>query len=182
MAKQLKKIVCSHYENKFGDMGGSVLIDYRGLNSEQTRDLRASLHKGAITMNIVQNRLAKRVFAKAGAPTQFQDLLRGPTAVLVGDDGAISASRVIVQWRKKNKDLAKIKGGLLEGKTLSVAEVEKLANLPDVATLQSRLCGLFMAPATHLVTAIQSLLSHFAGAVKAHRESLEKGAEAPKGG
>ena len=184
MAKELKTIILGQIERRFGDLDGCVLIDYRGLDSEQTQDLRASLRKNGIVMNVVQNRLAKRIFAERGAPPEFGALLKGPTAILFGGDGAIVASKTIVQWRKKNKDLASIKGGYFQGRALSSSDVESLANTPDQATLRSSVLGLFLGPLVHLATATQSLLSHFPGAVRAHRETLAAagGSEAGAGG
>ncbi|MBI4606402.1 MAG: 50S ribosomal protein L10 [Planctomycetes bacterium] len=177
MAKQLKGIMCTELQKSFRGLDGCVLINHQGLNSEQTQDLRAALTRGGVEMTVVHNRLARRVFKDLGMVQAFQDLFRGPTAVLYGEDGAISASKSLVQWRKKHKDLAPIKGGLFQGRAMSSAEVERLAALPDVATLRASCLSLLLAPLSGLPSAIQGLLSHFAGAVKARRESLEKGQE-----
>ncbi len=174
MARELKTILLNELNKSFSGLGGCVLIDYKGINSELTRDLRANLAKVGTEMTVVQNRIARRVFGGQGAPKEFQDLFKGPTAVLYSDDGALSASRTIVAWRKKNKDLAPIKGGLFMGKTLSSAEVEHLATLPDAATLRQNVLGLFLSPMGHLASVTQALLSHFAGCARAHHDSLEK--------
>lgn len=173
MAKELKTIICRDIESRFQDMEGCVLVDYRGLNAEQTQDLRATLREGGVSMSVIRNRLARRVFAEQGLDQQFQDLLRGPTAVLLGEDGALSASRSLVQWSQKNKDLVQIKGGLFQGKALSVDDVERLARIPDRETLQSQLRSIFLSPASFIASATRNLLSHFASATKAHRETLE---------
>jgi large subunit ribosomal protein L10 len=174
MAKELKTIIYRQFDGKFGGLDGCVLINYQGLNAEQTQDLRASLRRSGVLMSVVQNRLARRVFRDRGVPQEFESLLKGPTAVLHGEDGALAASKSIVQWRKKNKDLAAIKGGLFQGKALSTADVEKLASIPDVGVLRAQACSTLMGPLNHLASVTQGLLSHFAGAVKAHREGLEK--------
>jgi large subunit ribosomal protein L10 len=176
MSKQLKKFISDAITKRIGDMkDGCVLVDYRGLNSEQTYDLRLELRRGGVRMMVVHNRLARRVFAESKAPEAFQSLFRGPTALLLGKDGALGASKSIVQWRKKNKELAPIKGGLFQGKALSPEDVGRLAQIPDVATLRSQALGYFLGPLTHLATVTASLLSQFAGCVKAHRETLEAG-------
>lgn len=182
MARELKAIIFKEMDKAFHGLGGCVLIDYKGINSEQTFDLRASLARGGVEMTVVHNRIARRVFGGAGAPEEFQKLFKGPTAVVyASSDGALTASKTLVEWRKKNKDLAGIKGGLFQGKTLNVAEVEHLATLPGAAQLRQNVLGLFLAPLSFLPTAAQSMVSQFAGCVKAHRESTEKG-EAPGGG
>ncbi len=174
MAKELKTIIFKELDKSFSGVGGCVLIDYKGINAELTQDLRVTLAKSHTEMTVVQNRIARRVFGERGAPKEFQEFFKGPTAVLYSDDGALSASKTLVQWRKKNKDLASIKGGLFQGKALSSAEVEHLASLPDAATLRQTVLGLFLAPLSHLASVTQSLLSQFAGCVKAHRDTLEK--------
>jgi len=174
MAKELKEILCKQLDSTIGHIDGCVLIDYCGINSEQTHELRSLLRKERVGMSVVQNRIARRVFSERGAPAAFQDLLRGPTAILYGEDGALTASRTVVGWRKKNKDLAAIKGGLFAGAAISTAEVERLASLPDIDTLRSRLLSIFLSPLTHLASVADSLVRHFPSASKAHRESLEK--------
>lgn len=175
MAKELKQIICSELGAQIGTIDGCVLVDYRGLNSEQTQDLRASLRRSGVRMTVVQNRLARRVFADHGLPQTFQSLLRGPTAILHGSDGAIGASKSLSQWKKRNNDLVPIKGGLFQGQAMTVAEVERLATIPDRDTLLGQTLSRFMAPAACLANATRSLLSHFAGCVKARREEVEEG-------
>jgi large subunit ribosomal protein L10 len=181
MAKELKAIIYREIERKLGGVDGCVLIDFRGLTAEETLDLRSSLRKSGVRMSIVQNRLTRRVFREHGAPADFEKLLRGPTAILFGEDGAVAASKAIVQWRKKNKEKAPIKGGLLQKRALSSGDVESLANIPDQATLQARVLSYFLGPLTHLVTATRGLVTHFVSAAKAHREELEKKGEAAGG-
>ena len=178
MAKELKTIIYKHLEQRFGDLDGCVLVDFRGLNSEQTQDLRGVLRKSGVLFNVVQNRLARRLFKEKGAPEDFQALFKGPTAILFGSDGAVTASKAITQWHKKNKNLATLKGGFFQGKALSVAEVERLATLPDIPTLRSSVAATFLSPLLSLAQAAASLLGHFPGCVKAREESLPKSQEA----
>jgi len=177
MARELKQILLKELDKTFRTSDSCVLIDYCGLNSEQTQDLRSVLRKSGIGMSVVQNRIARRVFSARGAPETFQHLFRGPTAILHGEEGAVVASKVIVGWRKKNKDIATIKGGLFHGQMISTEEVESLAKLPDLETLRSIVASQLLSPMACLLAATQGLLSHFPGATKARHESLEKGGE-----
>ena len=167
MAKELKQIICEELRSRFTQLDGCVLIDHRGLDSEQTQDLRCTLREKGVQMNVVPNRLAKRVLLDLGAPSDFCDLIRGPTAILFGGEGAFVASKSIMNWRKKNKDLAEIRGGLFEGEALSPDEVKRLADIPEPEVLRSTIVGMFVAPMTHLASCAKSLTSHFAGCVEA---------------
>ena len=116
MARELKNIVCAQLDRDFEGLDGCVLIDYAGLNSEQTYDLRSKLRADGVRVRVVHNRLAKRVFgAREDIPAEFADLFKGPVALLVAEEGALVASKSITNWHKENKDLAAIKGGLFEG-------------------------------------------------------------------
>ncbi len=167
MARELKQIICEELRSRFTQLDGCVLIDHRGLDSEQTQDLRCTLREKGVQMNVVPNRLAKRVLLDLGAPSDFCDLIRGPTAILFGGEGAFVASKSIMNWRRKNKDLAEIRGGMFEGETLSPDDVKRLADIPEPEVLRSTIAGMFVAPMTHLASCAKSLTSHFAGCVEA---------------
>ena len=167
MSKELKKIICEDLASRLTQLDGCVLIDYRGLDSEKTYDLRCTLREKGVQMNVVPNRLARRVLLELGAPRDFCELFQGPTAILFGGDGAFVASKSIASWRKKNKDLAPIRGGLLEGETLSPEEVGRLADIPEPEVLRSTIAGMFAAPFTYLASCVKGLTSHFAGCVEA---------------
>ena len=171
MARELKEIICGDLKEAFADLDGCVLIDYRGLNSEQTADLRAKLAESGVQMNVIPNRLARRVFGELGVGGDFCDLLKGPTAVLFGGDGAFTASKSLSKWKKENEEFAEIRGGLFQGKALSPADVHRLATIPEPDVLRSNILGLFLSPATHISSCAGSLVSHLAGCVKAHHDS-----------
>ena len=167
MARELKEIICEELKSRFKQLDGCVLIDHRGLDSEQTQDLRCVLREKGVQMNVVHNRLVRRVLLDLGAPSDFCDLIRGPTAILFGGEGAFVASKSIMNWRKKNKDVAEIRGGLFEGEALSPDDVKRLADIPEPEVLRSTIAGMFVAPMTHLSSCAKSLTSHFAGCVEA---------------
>ena len=174
MARELKNLMDADFRRQFSGLDSCVLVDYNGLNSEQTASLRSDLRGHDIRMRVVHNRLFKRVFADTEVPEDFRALFRGPTAVLYGaEDGAVSASKYVVEWSKKNEDAVAVKGGLFQGKTLDLAGVTKLAELPDLPTMQSTLVSTFLGPLNYIASATESLLGHFAGCVEARQKSIE---------
>jgi large subunit ribosomal protein L10 len=177
MARELKTIICEQMAQDLGSLDGCVMINYAGLNSEQTSDLRTKLRDDGVTMRIVHNRLAKRVFGERDdLPGEFTSLFRGPIALLISDESALTAAKSLSNWKKKNKDkeLAAIKGGLFEGKVLSVEDVDELAKIPDKPTLLAQTVGMFLSPVQYLPSAAKSLVSHLAGCAKAQHEKLSE--------
>lgn len=174
MARELKELIVGDFERRFGELTGCVLIDYQGLDSEKTADLRRELRRNGVRMAVVHNRLARRSLgSQEGVPEAFLELLRGPTAILYGEDGALSASKVIERWHRGNRGLAPIKGGLFEGRALDVAQVDELAKIPDVDTLRQTVAGFMASPLQALASAARSVVEHFARCAEARRSEIE---------
>ncbi len=173
MARELKQLICEDLKARFQDMDGCVLIDFRGLSAEVTEDLRSTLRQQGVQMNVVRNRLAQRVFSEIGLDDEFNTLLTGPIAVLMGGEGAFTASRGIVNWRKKNKEVAEIRGGFFQGRVLQPADIERLAAIPEPEVLRQQVMSQFLAPLTHMSSCAKSLTAHFAGCVKAHHDAQD---------
>jgi len=175
MSKDLKVLITGDLEKKFKALQSYVLVDYRGLNSAQSFDLRKTLHGSGISMSVVPNRLAVRVLDQwSGKQDAFKTFFRGPTALVFGTDGAISASKVLYQWKKKNKDLLPIKGGVLEGQVIPPQMVESLSKIPDRQQLLAQVAGGFQAPVARLAAATRSIVARVAYALEARRKKLEE--------
>jgi len=176
MSKELKKLVTDHLQKRFEALDSYVVVDYRGLNSAQSFDLRRSLHETGTRMAVVPNRLALRILDRwEGKKDDFRAFFKGPTAVLYGKDGAISASKAVMQWKKKNKDLLPIKGAVLSGTVLGPKDVEGLSKIPDKPQLLALVASAFQGPLARLAAATQGIIGRVVYALEARRKKLEEG-------
>ena len=183
MSKLLKKHVTEDLKRKFEKLESYVLVDFRGLDSAQSFDLRRTLNGAGIRMKVVPNRLAVRILDRwQGQRAEFRELFRGPTALVYGSDGAISASKTVAQWKKKNKDLLGIKGGVLNGEVVSAAGVESLAKIPDRKQLLAQLAGTIQAPVAKLACATQGIVGRLVYALDAYRRKLSDSPAGPPEG
>jgi large subunit ribosomal protein L10 len=178
MSKVLKKTINEDLQRRLGQLESYLLVDFRGLNSAQSYDLRRSLLDVGVRMNVVPNRMALRILDRwSGKSEGFRGFFRGPTAILHGGDaGALTASRAAMQWKKKNKNLLPIKGAVLEGEVLGTEAAEGLAKIPDRPQLLARVAGCLNAPLVRLATVTQGPLANLARVLDAHRKKLEEGA------
>ena len=98
MSRELNDIITKDIETRFAGMDGCVVFDYQGLSAGDTFELRRRLRQDGVLMNVVQNRLSKRVFSeREDIPGEFTDLFRGPTALLQarrGLSGRVRASPI----------------------------------------------------------------------------------------
>jgi large subunit ribosomal protein L10 len=147
-------------------------VDYRGITVEQAKELRTRLRDSDATLRVVKNSLTERAADKAGAE-QLKALLEGPTALtFVRGDGA-GAAKSIADFARTTQLLA-FKGGLMDGATLSPAEITSISRLPSRDVLYGQLVGLIASPISGLARTLNALLSGLAvslGGVLAQREA-----------
>ncbi len=116
-----------------------VFVDYSGISVADDTVLRKNLREAGVKYTVVKNTLT-RFAAKEAGIEGLDDILNGTTALAVCDDH-VTAAKIIGEFAEKNENF-KIKGGIMEGAAISVAEVEKLSKMPNREQL---LCMLLYA-------------------------------------
>ena len=159
-----------------------IVADYRGLTNKQLEALRDRLLENGARFRIVKNTLTRRAAEQAGAEALLV-MLDGPTAIAFiesGGDAAAVAKALAATARETN--VLTLRGGLLEGRTLSGADVDRLATLPPVDVLRGQLVGAIVAPVTQLLGLVTAPLRDLHGLIDARIEQLggtSADAEAP---
>ena len=95
-----------------------LLTDYRGINVADVTELRAELRKSNSEYKVIKNNITKRALAEAGIEG-LEDLLEGPTAVIMNNDDYLETAKAIYNYSKDN-DFYKIKGGVIDGKEVTM--------------------------------------------------------------
>jgi large subunit ribosomal protein L10 len=135
MAKAERQAAVEEITAQFRESNAAVLTEYRGLTVKQLKELRRSL--GADTQYaVVKNTLTQRAAHAAGLEG-LDDLLAGPSAIAFIKGDAVEAAKGLRDFAKANPLLV-IKGGVMDGKSLSADEVTKLADLESVAGQRRR--------------------------------------------
>jgi large subunit ribosomal protein L10 len=161
-----------------------IVADYRGLTNKQLEALRDELLPHGARFRIVKNTLTRRAAEEAGADALLV-MLEGPTAIaFIESDGDPAAVAKALAATAKQSNVLELRGGVLEGKTLSAQEVDTLATLPSVDVLRGQLVGAIVAPLNALLGLVTAPLRDLHGLVDARIEQLgdSAGAESPNGG
>ena len=124
---------------KFKEAKIVLLTDYRGINVDDDTKLRSEIRKANATYTIIKNNIVKRALNVNGE-NGLDELLEGPTAVVIGNEDYLEPAKAIYNFAKSN-EFYKIKGGIIEGKVVSAEEIITLAKLPSRETLLSMLAG-----------------------------------------
>jgi large subunit ribosomal protein L10 len=150
-----------------------IVADYRGLTNKQLEALRDQLLEHGARFRVVKNTLTRRAAELAGAEALLV-LLEGPTAIAFiesGGDPAAVAKALAATARETN--VLALRGGILEGRTLSGAEVAELATLPPVEILRGQLLGAVVAPLNQLLALVSAPLRDLHGLIEARLAQLE---------
>jgi large subunit ribosomal protein L10 len=152
----------------FSSASAAVITEYRGLTVKQVSELRHALGRET-TYAVVKNTLTRRA-AQAAGVTIADDLLVGPTAIAFVKGDPVVAAKGLRDFARTNPLLI-IKGGVMDGKTLSAAEISKIADLESREVLLAKLAGLLKALPTRAAGLFQAPLSQMARLARALEET-----------
>lgn len=173
MLKTDKERIVDELAAELGSAETLIVADYRGLTNKQLEALRDELIPHGARFRIVKNTLTRRAAEQAGADALLV-MLEGPTAIAfiesAGDPAAVAKA---LAKTAKDTNVLTLRGGILEGKTLSGEEVDRLATLPPVDVLRSQLVGAVVAPLTQLLGLVSAPLRDLHGLIEARIKQLE---------
>ncbi|MHA7132166.1 50S ribosomal protein L10 [Oerskovia turbata] len=164
MARPDKAAAVAELTENFRESNAAVLTEYRGLTVAQLKQLRRSL-SGNATYAVVKNTLTAIAAKEAGIEIDAD--FKGPSAIAFVTGDPVEAAKGLRDFAKANPALV-IKGGVLDGRALTAAEITKLADLESREVLLAKLAGafkqplfqaayLFNAPASQAVRTIDAL-------------------------
>ena len=178
MSKPVKDMIMRTYREKFAGVNDALLVDIRGVDAHQNRNLRSTLAAKQIRITVVKNNLAKKVFEQTGlAP--LNELIDGPTALVYGGESVVNVAREIIEQAKKIEKM-QVKGAVMEGTVFGPGEVERLSQFPTRVEAQGQVIGVVLGAAGQLLGAATSAGSNIAGVLKTMVEKLEKGEQIKK--
>ena len=180
MANAEKVAAVAELTERFQTSSGAVLANYRGLTVAQLAELRRALGEQA-TFSVVKNTLTKIAATEAGVADQIGDLLTGPSAIAFVNGDVVEAAKGLREFARANPAL-EVKGGIIDGKSMTPAEIDRLADLEPRDVLLAMLAGAMkasMAGAAAVMAALPTQMARLAGALEAKRAAEAPADEAP---
>jgi large subunit ribosomal protein L10 len=168
-----KAMAVTELTESFRSSNATVLTEYRGLTVSQITNLRRSLGRET-TYAVAKNTLAKRAATQAGIDG-LDALFTGPTALAFVSGDPVEAAKGLRDFAKANPALV-IKGGVFEGRPISAAEVNRLADLESREVLLAKLAGAMKAnlsKAAGLFNAPASQVARLAAALQEKKAAEE---------
>ncbi len=150
-----KKEEVSKLAEKIKEAKVVLLTDYRGINVSDVTGLRSKLRASEVEYKVIKNNIIRRALAECKIEG-LDEFLEGPTAVIIGNNDYLDACKTIYEYAKDN-DFYKIKGGIIDGKVVSVEEINTLAKLPSKETLISMLAGALLGNISKFAVALEQV-------------------------
>ena len=150
-----KKQIVEELSRKLKSQSG-VLVNYSGITVNEDTEMRVKLREANVDYSVVKNTLMR--FAAKNAELEGLDpILIGTTSLAICGDDPVAPARILKEYADRLVDRFEIKGGFMDGRVLSVSEVNALADIPPLPILYSQLLGTMLAPITSLAVVLKAI-------------------------
>ena len=158
-----------------------ILTTFQGITVEDDTKLRRAVQAAGGQYKVVKNTLAER----AGSGTPSEKLLKnltGTNSIAYTYTDPVALAKALTKVAK-DVPAFQFKAGVVEGRVISIAEIQQLANLPSKEELISKVMFLLNAPAQRIAMALNALPRNLAvtvsEAIKANKFGSAAGGAAP---
>ena len=132
-----------------------IVATYSKLTVTQDFELRKALRPTGAKYRVVKNTLAEL----AGKGTKVESALKslqGVTSIAYTEGDPVALAKALAKYAKEHPEFS-FKAGVVEGRAITVKDIESLATMPSKEELYSKLLFLLNAPAQRLVTAMNAV-------------------------
>jgi large subunit ribosomal protein L10 len=169
MKRTEKEALVSALTSRMQGAKAFYYTDFTGLTVKHMTELRRRFRRAGVEYVVIKNSLALRSVKEVGLPGQT---LKGPTGIVIGND-PVTAAKVLADFAKENDQRPAVKGGLLDGRPIDVAQVKKLAMLPTREQMLAELGAGLQSPMAAFAGALTGLFSTMVGALEGLKRQRE---------
>lgn len=167
MRKEEKNSLVEELTSSFGRASIALVSEYRGVKAGESDDMRRRIRAANGEFRVAKNTLV-RLAIKDTRYAALEASLVGPVGLILSYADPVELAKTVTSFKELGERF-KIRGGVLDGKPLTAAEVDALASLPPREVIFAQLLGLLQAPATQLARLLNepgSSLARLLGAIE----------------
>ena len=150
-----KKKIVEELTGKLKSKAG-VFVNYSGITVNEDTEMRVKMREANVDYTVIKNTLMRFAINNVGFE-ELDPILNGTTSLAVSQDDPVAPARIIKEYADKLANYFEIKGGFMDGKILSVDEVNALASIPALPVLQAQLLGTMLAPIATLAVVLKAI-------------------------
>ena len=152
---EAKKAQVKELSEKIAQAKMVFFVDYKGITVDEDKTLRKAYREAGNECMVVKNSLIKLACKEANVEG-LDEALEGPTAVVIGNEEYTTGPKIAYDFAKSH-EFYKFKAGIMDGKAVSVEEVNKLAKLPSKEVLLTQLASALIGNIRNLAVVIDQV-------------------------
>lgn len=156
-----------------------IVTTYSKLTVAQDYELRKTLRASGAKYKVVKNTLAERAAKGTKAEGVLKDL-SGVTSIAYTSGDPVALAKALSKYAKDNPEFT-FKSGVVEGRVISINQIQALATMPSKEEIYSKLLFLMNAPAQRLVTVMNAVGRDIAVVINQGVEKQKFANNAPAG-
>ncbi|MBN1168317.1 50S ribosomal protein L10 [Candidatus Woesebacteria bacterium] len=174
MKRSEKPIFVDNLAATLKDATCVVMVDYAGLSVSMLQDLKRSLREVGSTMTVIKNTLLKRAgeTAKLDSEAFTDEILAGPTAIVVTEKDPIAPLQVLAKFSQAN-EIPQFKVGIVEGSFRDKDTLNTLSQLPPKEVLVAQAIGAIGAPLYGIVGVLNANMQNLLSILKQASEKSQ---------
>ena len=149
-----KKVLVDEIKSYAKDAKAIILVDYKGLTVAQVTELRNNFRKAGAVYKVYKNRLLKIAFDDLGI--KFDSSCYDGTTALATSSDVVAPAKTLADFAKTH-EVFTLKAGFMDGKAMTMDELNTLAQTPSKETLYAMLAGGLNATIAGLARALNAV-------------------------
>ncbi|MBF1999715.1 MAG: 50S ribosomal protein L10 [Synechococcales cyanobacterium C42_A2020_086] len=162
-----KQAIVAELKEKLSDSQLAVVIDYKGLTVAEITDLRRRLRPSGAECKVTKNTLMRIAVQDDPNWQPMAEICKESSAFLLLKDDLGGALKAYQDFQKATRKTLTIRGGAMEGRLLTEADVKAIADLPSKEQLMAQIAGAINGVATKLAVGINEVPASLARALQA---------------
>jgi len=139
---------------------GIIFSGFQGITVAQDFDLRKKIANSGARYEVVKNSLIERA-AKGTSVEPIAQKLTGTTSVAYTNTDPVALAKALTEYAKENPILT-FKSGVVEGRVVSLNDLNAIATLPSREQLLSKVLFLFNSPAQRVASTLAGVARNLA--------------------
>lgn len=164
-----KDAIITELKESLSESQMAIVIDYQGLSVAEITDLRRRLRPKGASCKVTKNTLMGIAVDGDARWQPMEEFLKGSSAFLLVKDDFGGAIKAYQEFQKATKKSA-LRGGVLDGKALSEADVKAIADLPSKEQLMAQIAGALNALSTKIAVGVKEVPSSIARGLQAYAD------------
>ncbi len=156
-----KEAMLSSYKDRLSNATGIIMLSQTGLTPGDINDFKLKLSELNGTYNVVKNTIFKIALSESKLP-ELDGLSTGPNSVVFTSEDVAATAKLITEFIKQHKDKVTIRGGILDGQSLTIEQVKELSELPTKEQSIAMIAGILQQNITGIAYVLQDSVQSIA--------------------